>query len=46
MHAHWKTQRALIVPLLMAADKAVKTKSLVDDVLEECRVAVMDDDNS
>ena len=43
MHAQLKTQRASIVPLLMAADKAVKAKDLVDDELEECRAAVMGD---
>ena len=35
----------MIVPLLMAADKAVKAKSLVDCILEECGAAVVDDDN-
>ena len=45
MNAQLKTQRAFIVPLLMAADKAVKAKSLGDDALEECRAAVADDDD-
>ena len=45
MHDQLKTQRALIEPLLMAADKAVKANCLVDDILEECGAGVMDDDN-
>ena len=36
MHAQLKTQRALIVFLLMASNKAVKAKKLVYDILEEC----------
>ena len=45
MHAQSKTQKTSIVPLLMAADKAVKARNLVDDILEECGVAVIDDDD-
>ena len=40
-----RTQRASLVPLFMAADKAVRVRGLVDDTLEECGVAVMDDDD-
>ena len=46
MHTQLKTQTASIVPLLKAADKAVKAKDLVDEVLEECGAAFKDDDNS
>ena len=45
MHAQSKSQRASIMPLLMVADKAVKARNQVDDVLEECGAAVVDDDN-
>ena len=44
MHTQLKTLRALIVPLLMAADKAVKARNRVDDILEECGAAVIDND--
>ena len=40
-----RTQRASLVPLFMAANKAVRVRGLVDDTLAECGVAVMDDDN-
>ena len=40
-----RTQRASLVPLFMAADKAVRVRGLVDDILEECGAAVVDDDN-
>ena len=40
-----RTQRASLVPFFMAANKAVRVRGLVDDTLEECGVAVMDDDN-
>lgn len=46
MHTQSKTQRATIVPLLMAGDKAVKAKNQVDDILEECGAVVVDDDNA
>ena len=33
------------MPLLKAADKAVKAKDMVDEVLEECGAAFKDDDS-
>ena len=45
MHAQSKIQRALIIPFLMATDKAVKARILVDEVLQDCGAAVIDDDD-
>ena len=40
-----RTQRASLVPLFMAADKAVRVRGLVDDTLEECGTAVLNNDD-
>ena len=45
MYAQTKTQRASLALLFMAAEKAVKVRNQVDDILEDCGAAVVDDDD-
>ena len=40
-----RTQRASLVLLFMAADKAVKARGQVDDILKECSTAVVENNN-
>ena len=45
MHTQVKNQIIFLVPLFMAAEKAVKARCQVDDILEECGAAVKNNDD-
>ena len=46
MQASMRSKRTLLVPLFMLADKVMKVKMEVDDTLDRCWAAIVEDDHA